>query len=119
MLDGTVRYRDHGSGSHAEIEALNVTLAADDPDAPLKIDGTLAVRGAPLTIAATVSPMQALLTDQPAQLALKVSGAPFEGTYQGTLSSGSRHLARRHAQAAGRIGASPGRLARPAPAGKR
>ena len=40
-----------------EIEALNVTLAADDPDAPLKIDGKLAVRGQPLTVAATVSPV--------------------------------------------------------------
>ena len=86
VLDGTIRYRDHGSGSHAEIEALNVTLAMDGPDAPLKIDGTLALRGAKLAIAATVSPIQGLLTDQPARLALKVSGVPFEGTYQGTLS---------------------------------
>jgi len=85
VRDGTVRYRDHGTGSHAEIEALNVTLAADGPDAPLKIDGTLAVRGAKLAIAATVSPVHALLTDQPARLAFKVSGAPFEGIYQGTL----------------------------------
>lgn len=86
VFDGTIRYRDHGSGSHTEIEALNVTLATDGPDAPLRIDGTLAVRGAKLAIAATVSPIQGLLTDQPARLALKVSGAPFEGTYQGTLS---------------------------------
>ncbi len=85
VLDGTIRYRDHGTGSHAEIEALNVTLATDGPDAPLKIDGTLAVRGAKLAIAATVSPIQGLLTDQPARLALKVAGVPFEGTYQGTL----------------------------------
>lgn len=85
VLDGTIRYRDHGSGSNAEIEALNVTLATDGPDAPLQIDGTLAVRGAKLAIAATVSPIQGLLTDQPARLALKVAGVPFEGTYQGTL----------------------------------
>ena len=85
VIDGTVRYRDHGSGSNVEIEALNVTLAADNPDAPVKIDGKLAVRGQPLTIAASVSPVRALLADQPAQLAIKVSSAPFEGAYQGSL----------------------------------
>ena len=119
VLDGTIRYRDHGTGSHAEIEALNVTLATDGPDAPLKIDGSLVVRGAKLAIAATVSPIQGLLTDQPARLALKVAGAPFEGHLSGHPSSHSRYLARRHAQATGRFGASPGRLARSPSAGKR
>ena len=31
IIDGTVRYSDHGSGSRSEVEALNLTLAADDP----------------------------------------------------------------------------------------
>ncbi len=85
ILDGVVRYRDDGTGSNVEIEALNVNLVASGPDAPLKIDGTLAVRGQPLAIAATVWPVRALLADQPVELAIKVSGAPFEGTYQGSL----------------------------------
>jgi AsmA protein len=85
VIDGTVRYRDHGSGSNVEIEALNVNIVAEAPDAPLKIDGTLAVRGQPLTIAATASPVRALLASQPAQLTIKVSGAPFKGAYQGSL----------------------------------
>ena len=66
--------------------ALNLTLAADDPDGPLKVNGSLTVRGAPLTIAGSVASMQALLSDQPAQIALKVSGPPFEATYEGTIS---------------------------------
>lgn len=85
IVDGIVRYNDQGSGNHSEIESLNLTLATDDPAGPLKVNGTLNVRGAPLTIAGTVSPLQALLADQPAQLAFKVSGAPFEGSYEGFL----------------------------------
>lgn len=85
ILDGVVRYRDGRTGSNVEIEALNVTLATDGSNAPLKIDGTLAVRGQALTVAATVSPVGALLAGQPAQLAIEVSGAPFKGAYQGSL----------------------------------
>lgn len=89
ILDGTLRYNDLGSGTHSEIESLNLTLAADDPSGPLQLNGTLAVRGAPLTVAGSVSPMHALLSEQPAQLAFKVSGAPFEATYQGKLALGA------------------------------
>jgi AsmA protein len=85
VIDGTVRYRDHGSGSNVEIKALNVNLVAGAPDTPLKVDGTLTLHGQPLTIAATASPVRALLASQPAQLAIKVSGAPFEGAFQGSV----------------------------------
>jgi len=85
IVDGTVRYSDHGSGARSEVEALNLVLAADDPSGSLKVNGTLNVRGAPLAIAGTVSPMQALLADEPAQVVFKVSGALFEGAYMGTL----------------------------------
>ena len=85
IVDGVVRYRDEGSGTHTDIEKLNIALAAEDADAPLRIDGTLTVRGAPLTVAGTISPLQALFANQPTQMALKVSGPPFEVTYQGTL----------------------------------
>lgn len=86
IVGGTARYSDHRSATHTELESLNLTLAADDPSGPLKVNGTLSVRGAPVTVAATVSPMQSVLSRQPAQLALTVSGSPFEGTYQGTIS---------------------------------
>ena len=86
IVDGTVRYSDHGSGGRSEVEALNLTLAADDPAGPLKVNGSLMVRGAPLTIAGSVASMQSLLSDQPAQIAFKVSGPPFEATYEGAIS---------------------------------
>ena len=85
IVDGIVHYRDEGSGTLTDIEKLNITLAAEDAEAPLKIDGTLTVRGAPLTVAGTISPLQALFANQPTQMALKVWGPPFEATYQGTL----------------------------------
>jgi AsmA protein len=117
VIDGTVRYRDDGTGSKVEIEALNVTLATDGSNAPLRIDGTLAVRGQALTVAATVSPVGALLADQPAQLAIKVSGAPFDGAYKGSLAlaagislDGTLKLQAPSAQALG------GWLGRPLPA---
>jgi AsmA protein len=85
IVDGTVRYRDEVSGTLTDIEKLNFAFAAEDAEAPLKIDGTLTVRGVPLAIAGTISPLQALFANQPTQMALKVSGPPFEATYQGTL----------------------------------
>ncbi|MBX9589708.1 MAG: AsmA family protein [Hyphomonadaceae bacterium] len=85
IIDGTLRYSDQVALSHAEIESLNLVLAADDPAGPLKVNGTLTLRGAPLAIAGTVAPLQALLANQPAQLALTISGQPFEAAYAGTL----------------------------------
>jgi len=86
IVDGTVRYNDHGSGTHSEVERLNFTLAADDPSGSLKIDGSLMARGASLTVAGSITSLQALLSDQPAQIALKVSGPPFEAIYEGAIS---------------------------------
>jgi AsmA protein len=86
IVDGTVRYNDHGSEARSEVEALNLTLAADNPAGPLKINGALVVRGTPLTISGSVMSMQSLLSNQLARLAFKVSGAPFEATYEGAIS---------------------------------
>lgn len=85
IIDGSVRYRSEGTGARADIEALNVTIAAGGSDAPLSVDGTLTLRGLPLRIAGTMSSLHALFADEPTQLAIKVSGPPFESTYQGTL----------------------------------
>ncbi len=119
IVDGTVRYSDHGSGSRSEVEALNLTLAADDPSGPLKVNGSLMVLGAPLTIAGSVTSMQALLSDQPAQIALQSFRAAFRGHLRGRHRSGSRPVRRWHAQTPGPIGTGPGRLARPASAVER
>ena len=89
ITDATVHYRDQKSGSHTEIKSLDLTLTANDIAGPLEISGGMAWRGARITLAGTASPLRALLADQPAQLALKVSGAPFEAAYEGTLALGA------------------------------
>jgi AsmA protein len=86
IIDGLVRYRNERTGAHTDIQALNISLLSEGADGPLNVDGSLTMRGLPLAIAATVSSLQTLLADQPTQLALKVSGKPFEVTYKGTLS---------------------------------
>ena len=73
-------------GTRSEVEKLNLTLAAEDPSGSLKVNGSLMVRGAPLTITGGVTSVQSLLSDQPAQIALKVSGPPFEAIYEGAIS---------------------------------
>jgi AsmA protein len=85
IVDGTVRYSDHGAGTRSEVQALNLTLAADDPAGSLKVNGSLMASGAPLTISGRVTSMEALLSSQPAQIALKVTGPPFEATYEGSI----------------------------------
>ena len=85
IVDGTVRYSDHGSGARSEVEAINLTLAADDPAGPLNVNGSLMVRGAPLTVSGRVASMQSLLSGQPVQIVFKVSGPPFEAAYEGIV----------------------------------
>ena len=85
IVDGTVRYRGR-DGEMTELTAVQLTLSAEAPSAPLAISGTATVRGAPTTVSGTVTPADALPTRQPAQLAIKISGPPFEGSYEGTLS---------------------------------
>ncbi len=85
MTDATIRYHDERAGSHHEVKSLDLAVTANDSTGRLEINGTLAWHGAPMSFAATVSPLQALLEDQPAELHLKITGAPFEAAYEGTL----------------------------------
>jgi len=85
VVDATLRYRDERSATHFEIGALNLVLAATDLEGALAVDGTLVWRGVEVALSATASPLRSLLAEQEAQLVLKVSAAPLQAAYQGTL----------------------------------
>ena len=85
VVDASLRYRDERSGSQYDISPLDLTLAANDLDGPVEVNGTLAWRGVRVALSGTAVPLRAILADQPAQLSLKLSGAPLEAAYQGTL----------------------------------
>jgi AsmA protein len=85
IVDGTVRYRGR-DGEITELTAVQLSLSAEGPSAPLALNGTATVRGAPITVSGAITPADALPTRQPAQLSIKVSGPPFEGSYEGMLS---------------------------------
>jgi AsmA protein len=88
LVDATVHYRDHRSGSHSEIGSLDLTLAADNPSTAVEMAGSLVANGAQLTVAGTASPLSALLSKEPAQVSIRITGAPFEAAYEGVLSLG-------------------------------
>lgn len=85
LTNATVRYRDERAGSQHEVKGLDLAATADEATGRLEINGALAWHGAPLTFTATVSPLRALIDDQPGELQLKVAGAPLEITYEGRL----------------------------------
>jgi AsmA protein len=84
IVDGTVRYRG-ASGEAFEIQSLDSMLTAEGPGEPLKLEGSVSVRGVPLSFAGKVSSQDALLSGRPAQLAVKISGPRVEGAYEGTV----------------------------------
>jgi len=84
VVDATLRYRDERSGSRYEIGSLDLVVAAKDLDGHVELNGTLAWRGVQVGFSGTASPLRAILSDQLAQLAVKVSGAPIEAAYEGT-----------------------------------
>jgi AsmA protein len=86
IVDATLRWRDERSGDELEIGAFNLELAADDRDRPVAAEGSLTWRGVPLRLSGTASPLRLALAGQPAELSLKVWGAPVEAVYTGTLS---------------------------------
>lgn len=85
IIDATLRYRDERSGEQHEISALNLELAADDREGPVAVEGALTWRGVRLSISGTASPLRTILAGEPVELSLKVSGAPVEAAYAGTL----------------------------------
>jgi AsmA protein len=85
VIDATLRYRDDRAGTRYEIGAFNLTAAAGGADDPSEIEGTLVWRGVEVRFSGTAAPLREMLGDRPAPVSLKVSAAPAEAAYQGTL----------------------------------
>jgi AsmA protein len=85
IVDATLHYRDERSGGQYEISALNLEVAAEDRDGPVAVEGALTWRGEQLRVSGTASPLRTILSGQPVALGLKVSGAPVDAAYAGTL----------------------------------
>jgi AsmA protein len=85
VVDGTVRYHAR-DGEVTEAKALNLIVSPDGAGGALKLDGTTTVRDAPIAFSGTVDSLAALLAKQPSRLSMKISGPPFAGSYEGTLS---------------------------------
>ena len=89
IVDGSLRYVDERAGLRYAAKSLDGDFVLNDAAGPLEAKGSLAWQGEKLAYEATLSPLRALLQDQNARLALKLSGRPMEATYDGTLSLGS------------------------------
>jgi AsmA protein len=85
ILGGTVRYRNVRTGAQYELAALNLHAFSDRGAGPLRIEGSAAWRGEPVSFAGTVSPAAALAQGRAAQLALTLKAASLEATYEGSL----------------------------------
>ena len=85
IVDGTLVYRDAATQTEERVEKLNVELSAGSIHGPFEIDGKLAARGIPLTVAASVDE---LTPTSPAsvKLALGFPSAGAEAEFTGGLS---------------------------------
>lgn len=88
VIDATVRYSDRGSGARTDISALNFMVAVNDAAGVLEVAGSLAVRGDEFKLSGTAAPAGALFSRQPAEVALKLTGTPFDATYEGAMQLG-------------------------------
>src|SRR5262245_43512285 len=85
VIDATLRYRDERAGARYEIGGISFVAAAGGEQDPSEISGTLWWRGVEVGFSGTAAPLRELLGDRPAPLSLKVSAAPVEAAYEGTL----------------------------------
>jgi uncharacterized protein involved in outer membrane biogenesis len=84
IVDGTLRYRDARTGTHYEIGALDLRVAADDAAGPAAIDGAFVWEGVPFHLSATAS-AGVIGQGRRGQVALTLAGAPLEVAYEGML----------------------------------
>jgi AsmA protein len=79
VVGGTVRYRDERSGASYEIGALDLDVTTDAPEAALAAAGAFAWEGAPFRFSASAS------GESKAAVVVRLAGAPFDITYEGSL----------------------------------
>jgi AsmA protein len=86
IVDATVLYVDERSGTSHEVSGLDMDLAADDAGNGIVAKGGLSLTGEKLGFEAKVASFQA---HDPAKVSLRVTGRPFEATYDGSVALGS------------------------------
>jgi AsmA protein len=88
ILDATVRYIDERSGTSQELTGLDADLAADDASNTLDAKGSVTWSGEKLGFEAKLASADTSLGRGPARLSLRISGRPFEATYDGSVGLG-------------------------------
>jgi AsmA protein len=86
IADATVRYFDERSGTSHEVSGLDVDLATDDAGSGIVAKGGLNLTGEKLSFEAKVASLQG---QDPAKVALRITGRPFEAAYDGSIALGS------------------------------
>jgi AsmA protein len=85
VTNGAVRYSDERNGAWGRFEGINARFSLAAMHEPLTGSGSLMADGEPFEFKSTLTTPQDLAEQRPAKLALTVSGAPLNFSYDGTV----------------------------------
>lgn len=89
LVDGTVRYVDEPGRKSQEITGLNLDAAVAGSAGAVSAKGSLSWRGETVAFEGALSSLRALLEQQSARAAFKLSGRHVEASYEGTAALGA------------------------------
>lgn len=85
IVNGTLRYSDARSGTHQQLSAVNVRFGLDNIRAPLEAKGNVKWRTHQVDFNGTLTSVDSILQNKPANLLLKLDSQPVSGRYDGTI----------------------------------
>lgn len=83
--NGTIRFADARSGARDQVEQIDVALSLTSLADPLQARGDLAWKGEKVAITATLTSLNAILQDAPADLKATIEASPVLAGYEGSI----------------------------------
>lgn len=80
---GQLHYRDERSGEHLELSGIDAVVAASDVRSPVESRGEFTLRGQSVAYTATLTTLESSLSDNSADLRIKIDGAPLNAAFEG------------------------------------
>ena len=88
LENGSLSYRDAGSGQSVEISKIDMTLSLPDLDGPVSAEGSLVWNGETVTLTANSGNLRGLIAGNATSLDLSVASKPVSLAFKGTVTKG-------------------------------
>jgi AsmA protein len=89
ITDGTLRYRDHRSGTRYDVQQIDATLSPSGSSGALGVTGQMTMAGNRFTVEGSIASLRDVIDQRPTKVAMKVNGQPLQMRYDGLVTPGS------------------------------